>query len=292
MKGGKALVMLALAMLSSGSLGAAFSMGGTGAFGASQPSAARNGNSIFVAHGFLDGMEMLILESTDLGVNFGDENSFFYDVRSYDPHPSILDSGDGNKWVFFQYRGFLLFTNTQVDYNTHYMIDTNTYPSLNPSAVKSGDEFRVFFSTDNGKLYEHTSSGEFAFTEITWSGPVFLNDGRNPDAAVDSEGSTWLVFDESDRIYWKKDAGSWTNQADTGLSGEKPSVAAAPGGTIFIAYERSGSVYYSKSSDGGASWSAESLIAEGHNPDIVETGEATAIAFFDKDGRVYSESIS
>lgn len=111
----------------------------------------------------------------------------------------------------------------------------------------------------------------------SWSAPVRVNDNiaaerDRPTLALASDGDLLAAWGDdrggTSRIYFARQdisGGATTWGADvaatpSNINTSRPSLAVAPGGAIYLAYQSGGAIYLIGSADGGATWSTPKRI--------------------------------
>jgi N-acetylneuraminic acid mutarotase len=187
-----------------------------------------------------------------------------------DNDPAILQTTDGKLWTFYQsYRdgGFsYLWYQTSTDGGITWseaVPFTQIYDDdYAPSAIQAADGklWVVWYSyrTGNGDLWFKTSSDNGA----TWSGVTQLttdpSTDREPCITQAADGTLWVVW-------YSSRSGNWD-------------------------------IWYKKSSDGGATWSAEVQLTTDPNgdlaPTITQAADGKLWAVWERDGRLWYRTSS
>ncbi|MBN1400111.1 MAG: exo-alpha-sialidase, partial [Anaerolineae bacterium] len=162
--------------------------------------------------------------------------------------------------------------------------------ALRPALAVMGDQlFMVAGLGSEGELVAAKAFANDAYIPSAWSEPVPLQGseggGADPVLRADLNGRLHVVYavplNEGRGIYYTRsedEGASWTPASavfDAQAAGwaqvGRPTLAVDVGGTLHVAWLRwltpghplPQAIYYAKSEDGGASWSAPALMAEG-----------------------------
>jgi len=234
---------------------------------ASEPSLAVNGSgNLYVAWDDRSwNYDIYFAKSTDGGATWSEDVKANDDAGpGFEGHPSLAVDGGGNLYAVWE-----------------------------DGAYGSSDYYSNAFYVDEGDIYfaKSTDSG------ATWSASVQVDDddrwSDTPNLAVDSSGNIYVAWTDmiEDNIYFAKSTDGGTTWSadfqvndDAGSASESnPSLAVDGNGSLYMAWEdqRNGEddIYFAKSTDGGATWSANVKVydtywqnQEGYNPSLAVDG--------------------
>lgn len=140
----------------------------------------------------------------------------------------------------------------------------------------AGPGAALYLAWDGGDdIYFSRSTGG------AWSTPVPINSDRAvdrdlPRLALDNQGGLVAAWEDhrspTPAIFVARlaqpDTGDWGDEVRAtplGVSAQQPSLAAAPDGTLYLAYQGDPGIFITASSDGGATWSEPQRVDDGIN---------------------------
>ncbi len=179
----------------------------------------------------------------------------------------------GNSEIFYNY-----FNGTA--WGTPISISNVSYSQYSPSIIMDGDgDVHVVWSGMDSTDTEWETwyrSGHAA----TWgtvrqlSSNTETGDQGNPSIALDSSGNPYTVWEgrvlpenNSDIWYSSNPSGTWTTPVAISSPSDSdqydPSIAVAPGGSIYVVWEEAGDILLSRNA--GSAWSTPATISTGDN---------------------------
>lgn len=247
--------------------------------------------------------EIYYKRSTNDGMNWSqDIRLTFNTAESRDPYAAVsganvhvvwLDSRNGNWTLFYKY---------STDHGATWSADaplTNAGSLRSPAIAVNGSDVHVVwydYRDGNWEIYYKNSAN----SGLNWGGDTRLTNqsGWSNDPIVAVSGNDVHVVWSDDRdgnyeIYYKVSTNGGTDWSTDVRLTNAPSnsynpVVSASGQVVHVVwhdFRNSGSpeIYYKRSADGGASWSADVRLTnnpfDSNNPSVVSSGSSVHVAF-------------
>lgn len=242
--------------------------------------------------------EIYYKHSTDFGASWDTADNQLTNPPHDSHFPSIAVSDSTVHLVWVDYSNFYLYYKRSSDGGFSWSSDTSLIAGGpdKPSLSVSGSNVNLVYEAGDMILYKHSSDNGLSWSSISH---VSLGDSIAAYPCIATSGSKVHVVWEDDRfsnwdIFYRQspDGGAtWNPEVRlTSASGSATSPAIAVSDSLIHVVWRdtrnmSNDIYYKRSTDGGNSWSADSLLTTGQwdrgMPSVAASGSNVHVAWWD-----------